>query len=689
MSSRIRVAVTSLNQTPLDWSANLAHMQGALAQAVEQGAQLVVMPEMSVTGYGCEDAFLMEGVAQTALEQALRLAIPEDVAVVAGLPVEIKHRLYNGAAVLLRGRDGDNRIVAIYLKQNLAKNGIHYENRWFNPWPKGEVVTIEIGGGEVPVGDVVCNLSGIRLGFEICEDAWIADRPGVSLFERGVDIIINPSASHFAIGKQAIRRQFVIEGSRAFGAAYLYANLNGCESGRAIFDGGNMVASAGKLIARGPRLFYRPFSVTLADIDLWENRSVHRISSQVAAEYRPDSARAVIQWLAPEGEVDSKLPPSQRWQQSPCLDNEEAVRAIALGLHDWMRKTATAGFTLSLSGGADSALVACEAAIMVRLALAEYLSVPGAGLPPALVRFCRDQAMGPESLDSMARYITQQLLTCIYQQSANSSETTLNAAKSLAQGLGAKFVHWAIDTPIRFYTQQVEQTVGRRLDWNNPGDDISLQNIQARSRAPGVWMMANVEHKLLLTTGNLSESAVGYMTQDGDTAGVLAPVIGVRKTRIRQLLRWLNTSGQGIDTGIDRYVIASLAGVVNQQPTAELRPRAQTDEEDLMPFPVLDQIILENLILRRQPKHTYRALRRHFPEIPPKTLADHLFRYYQLFNRNQWKRDRSAPGFHIELDSLDPKTFARFPLLNGGFRHELDQLRQLLRDEQHGGSSSK
>ena len=681
MTSRVRVAVASLNQTPLDWYPNLANMQGALEEAVDQGAQLVVMPELSVTGYGCEDAFFMEGVAQTALEMAMNLKIPSNIAVIVGLPVEIKHRLYNGAALLTLGRGGENRIDGIYLKQNLAKNGIHYENRWFNPWPKGEMINADIGIGEVPVGDVVFNLSGVRLGFEICEDAWIANRPGISLFERGVDIIINPSASHFAIGKHATREQFVTEGSRAFGAAYLYANLNGCESGRAIYDGGNMVASAGKVIAQGPRLFYKPFSVTLADIDLWENRSVHQSSSQVVVRHKPDSAKVDLDWKEPVGQLENDLPITQRWQQSLFLPNEEAVRAIALGLHDWMMKTETAGFTLSLSGGADSALVACEVAIMVRLALAEYLNLPGSNLPPALVRFCNDKEAVSSQPEAIAQHITRRLLTCIYQQTANSSSTTLNAAKNLARGLGAKFDYWAIDEPIHYYTRLVEKTVNRKLDWNNSSDDISLQNIQARSRAPGIWMMANVENKLLLTTGNLSESAVGYMTQDGDTAGVLAPIIGVRKTRIRQLLRWLGDSEQGIDTGTGTYVIDSLAGVVKQQPTAELRPKAQTDEEDLMPFPVLDQIVMENLVLRRQPKQTYQALRRHFPDISPSVLAEHLFRYYQLFNRNQWKRDRSAPGFHIELDSLDPKTFARFPLLNGSFRHELDELRRLLRNE--------
>src|SRR5205085_3149604 len=109
---------------------------------------------------------------------------------------------------------------------------------------------------------------GVKIGFEICEDAWVANRPGAELAMAGVDLILNPSASHFAFGKIDIRRRFVLEGSRAFGVSYLYANLLGNEAGRAIYDGGALIAAGGRLIAAGPRFSFRDHVVTSAVIDL-------------------------------------------------------------------------------------------------------------------------------------------------------------------------------------------------------------------------------------------------------------------------------------------------------------------------------------------------------------------------------------------------------------------------------------
>ena len=132
-------------------------------------------------------------------------------------------------------------------KQNLAGDGVYYEPRWFAPWPEGEVRSVTIEGADYPVGDLVFECNDVRIGFEICEDGWAASRPGAGHARLGVDLVLNPSASHFAFGKQEVRKRLVLEASRAFGATYLYTNLLGNESGRLIFDGGVLVASAGGL----------------------------------------------------------------------------------------------------------------------------------------------------------------------------------------------------------------------------------------------------------------------------------------------------------------------------------------------------------------------------------------------------------------------------------------------------------
>jgi NAD+ synthetase len=658
----IKVAAASLNQTPLDWSRNIGNINSAISMAYKENVGLLVLPELAITGYGCEDAFLMEGVSNDSLNALSEIFIPQGMLVAIGLPLVVNNRLYNAVA-LCKGGDKDQehtQIMGFVLKQNLAMNGIHYEARWFSAWEPGIVTTIEIGNSmsPIPVGDLVFEVNGIRIGFEICEDAWVASRPGRSLFDRGVDIIVNPSASHFAIGKQQVREQFVQEGSRAFGAAYIYCNMNGCESGRVVFDGGNLIASGGKIVAKGARLNFGMVDLVSAVIDLQENRTVQMCSSQRQNALKiheniiklSTNIYSEINNQAATRFSQSSVASTQQWQFGQELENEETSRAIALGLRDWNEKTCTNGYVLSLSGGADSGLVASLLYMMVHYEQAEQKSpVP----------------------DNHIKTRMNELLDCVYQGSKNSGSVTLNAAKVLMQEIGGNFYDWKIDDLIDGYVERVNGTGGNKLNWHD--NDIALQNIQARVRSPGVWLLANRDNKLLLTTGNLSESSVGYMTMDGDTSGVLAPISGVSKVRVLRLLKWLCNKGSEVTA--DNYVsISNLSAINNQQPTAELRPDAQTDEDDLMPFPVLDSIRRQALLQRRRPKGILINLLDEFKQFEQEDLVIWIKRFYSLFSRNQWKRERMAVGFHIESESLDPKTFSRFPVLNSGLKKELEEL---------------
>ncbi len=125
---------------------------------------------------------------------------------------------------------------------------------------------------EYPLGDLLFDCGGVRIGFEICRDAWVADRTGARLAQRGADVLLNPSASHFAFAKQQIRERFVLEGSRAFCVSYAYANLLGNEAGRSIYDGGTLIAMGGKMLARGPRFSYADWLLTAAVIDVDQTR---------------------------------------------------------------------------------------------------------------------------------------------------------------------------------------------------------------------------------------------------------------------------------------------------------------------------------------------------------------------------------------------------------------------------------
>src|SRR5262249_22657157 len=194
------------------------------------------------------------------------------------------------------------------------------------------------------------------------------------------------------------------------------------------------------------------------------------------------------------------------------------------------------------------------------------------------------------------RDLINALLTTAYQSTRNSGPTTRAAACALAEAIGARHLEFDVEELVRGYIARVEGALGRTLDWEH--DDLALQNIQARVRAPSVWLIANISGALLLSTSNRSEAAVGYATMDGDTAGGLSPIAGIDKNFVRSFLRWLEAEGP---VGLGR--ISALRAINEQAPTAELRPSAsaQTDEGDLMPYDLLDAIERSAIRDKRSP----------------------------------------------------------------------------------------
>lgn len=666
----IRVAAAALNQTPLDWRGNRANVLAAIDEARRQGASVLCLPELCLTGYGCEDTFQSPDVLRRArLELIALLPATRGLVVSVGLPVMVHHGIFNVAALV-----ADGKLLGLAAKQHLAGDGIHYEPRWFKPWPSGVQDRIELDGTPVPIGDLVFQIGGIRMGFEICEDAWAATRPGIRLAQRGVDLILNPSASHFAFGKIAIRQRFVLEGSRAFGCSYVYANLLGNEAGRAIYDGETLIASAGHLLAGGPRFSYADLRVISAVIDV----DVTRLQRTRMASFRPDLGPEPcgvdpvgFDWPKVEPAAPAVVVPA--WEGSPHLKAEEFARAVPLALFDYLRKSRSRGFVVSLSGGADSSAITCLVALMVAQGCAE-LGVDGFRRRLPHLGFSAAGAETSETTTNTPRGLVGALLTTAYQATRNSGPVTRAAATAVAEAVGAEHFELDVGALHSGYVDLVSRALGRELTWAR--DDLALQNIQARVRSPGIWMLANVRGALLLSTSNRSEAAVGYATMDGDTSGGLAPIAGIDKAWLREWLVWLEREGpHGFGP------IPALAAVNAQAPTAELRPpeRSQTDEADLMPYPLLDAIERAAVRDKQSPVEVFERMRPLFPQYDGERLALWVERFFRLWCRNQWKRERYAPSFHLDDENLDPKTWCRFPILSGGFEVELEDLRAHVR----------
>lgn len=651
----ITVAGAALNQTPMDWTGNTRNILAAIEAARQQSVSVLCLPELCITGYGCEDQFASADLRARA-EGELAKIIPSTtgMAVSFGLPIFYRNAVFNGVALAV-----DGRLAGVVLKRHLAGEGLHYEPRWFKPWPAGMLAEITLAGATVPMGDLWFELGSganrFSLGFEICEDAWVAERPGSALSRRAVDLILNPSASHFAFGKRQVREQFVIEGSRAFGVTYLYANLLGNEAGRAIYDGGVMVASGGTLLAQGPRFTFDRSIVTAATVDL----DAMRIGQSRIASFDPDLSgqyppiKAELKWAEPVKAVATS--PRPEWESSATLKEEEFTRALTLGLFDYLRKSRSRGFIVSLSGGADSSAVVSLIALMLRFA---SKSLGDSALAEALPRVPR-QGAAPISL--------RDLLTTVYQATQNSSTETRERAAQLAAAIGCEHHVFEIDPLVAQYRSLIENSIGRALSWET--DDLALQNIQARVRAPGVWMLANVKDALLLATSNRSEAAAGYSTMDGDTCGGLSPIAGIDKAFLLRWLAWMGSEGPR-----GHGPIKELASIPT--PSPELRPKAakQTSEADLMPYDVLESI--EDLAItgKLAPAEVVRSLIASGSTLDRPTLVAYVVKFFRLWCRNQWKRERYAPSFHLDDHNLDPKTWCRFPILSSGFERELAEL---------------
>lgn len=610
--STLKFAGATVNQTPLDWTGNFNRITAAIQQAKDLGAELLCFPEVAITGYGSEDLFLSYWYPQRAMAQVQKL-LPfcENITVAVGLPVRVQEKVYNCMAVI-----ENTELLGFVAKQYMAIDGVHYEFRWFTPWVAGQVIQFDFFGKDVPLGDLVFEKNGLKYGFEICEDAWRGTfRPGYRLLDRNIDLIFNPSASHFAMGKSRLREELVMQSSQLLQATYCYVNLLGNEAGRMIFDGEIMVARAGELLLKNEILSFKDYHVLTFDYG---------------------SSPAVI---------DTVTPPDK---------NLEFTKASALALFDYMRKSRSKGFVLSLSGGADSSTIAILVAEMVRRGMAEL------GQEEFLKKLGLDYQ--PKS-ENPVKEITGQVLTTAYQSSDNSSFATFQSAKLLAEHIGAVFYNWEIAQEVQSYTEKIENALGRKLTWKT--DDIALQNIQARARSPIIWMLTNVKNALLLSTSNRSEGDVGYATMDGDTSGSISPIAGVDKYFVLQWLKWAEQA----------LGYTALKHVNSLQPTAELRPNEnhQTDEKDLMPYAVIVEIERLAIRDRRSPVDVYLILKEEL-EVEPETLKTYIKKFFKLWAINQWKRERLAPSFHLDDFNVDPKTWCRFPILSGGFEEELKEL---------------
>ena len=597
----LRVALSQSNPVVGDLAGNVAGLRARIREARERGADIVLFPELSITGYPPEDLLLKPSFVQDAATALGDLAgsvtgiiacvgIPADGAALSAgaAPNEAGASpagtgLHNCAALL-----ADGRITAVHRKHHLPNYAVFDERRYF------------VSGREA----LIVDLDGQRLGVTICEDIWAPGGPTEwATMDAGAEVVLNLSASPYHRGKGREREELFAARCREHRCFLAFCNAVGGQD-ELVFDGHSLVIGPdGTIIARGA-----PFEEEMLVVELdpflarelrgsgprWSDPPAASTAGGTSTPMRgADAGRvSVVRLQRPGGAERPPLTPRTPSEtQSP---EAEVYRALTLGTADYVRKNGFPGAVLGLSGGIDSALALTIAA----------------------------DAIGPGAV------------TAVSMPSRYTAGMNRDDAAILARRLGVTF----LELPIEDLADAYDTALAAPFADTEP--NVAEENLQARIRGNLLMALSNKFGWLVLTTGNKSEMSVGYATLYGDMAGGFAVLKDVLKTWVYRLAVWRNRNGEPIPQRI-----------IDKPPTAELREN-QRDSDSLPSYDVLDGILEAYVEQDRSPA-----------EIEALGFArETVERVVQLVDRAEYKRRQAPPGVRISTRAFGKDR--RLPITN-------------------------
>ena len=616
----VKVAAVTPDLRVADVVYNTEKICEAITEVYEEGAKVIVFPELSLTGYTCSDLF-----AQDILLKKVRIALGEIAAyskgkkalIFVGAPIAVEGKLYNTAATF-----HDGKLLALTTKTYLPNYGEFYEMRQFQPGPK-TAKKILFEGEELYFGPKILysciEMENLVVAAEICEDVWSAVPPSVDAAIGGATVIVNLSASDEIIGKADYRKQLIVGQSARLLAGYIYANTGEGESTTdLVFAGHNMIVENGAVLAESKR--YENGSL-YAQIDVDKMVSERRKNTT----FQPEQEEALPKVLFSLEKEETVL--SRVFSQRPFVPSDNAKRTArceeiltiqSMGLKKRLVHTHAKTAVVGISGGLDSTL-----ALLVTAKAFDMLS------------------------------LDRKNIEAITMPCFGTTDRTYQNACLMAEVLGTTLREIPISEAVRVHFRDIEQ----------PEDEynVTYENAQARERTQVLMDIANQKNGLVIGTGDMSELALGWATYNGDHMSMYAVNSSVPKTLVRHLVKYY------ADTCEQEKLKTVLYDVLDTPVSPELLPPqdgeiAQKTEDLVGPYELHDFFLYYMMRFGYEPAKVYRIAKLAFDGVYEGTMIMHWLKmFYRRFFSNQFKRSCLPDGPKVGTVALSPRGDLRMP----------------------------
>lgn len=591
-----------------------------IEESIEKGAQILVFPELCLTGYTCNDLFLQELLLKSAREQLKVIAShtkERDALIFIGLPLAYKQKLYNVAAVIQNGK-----ILAFIPKSYLPNYAEFYECRYFTSGDNA-VRTCNFEGVNIPFGRNILleaeGMEGLVVGCEICEDVWAVNPPSTDHTLAGATVIVNLSASNETVGKDTYRETLIAATSARLLTAYIYANAGEGESTQDIvFGGHNIIAENGTILAEATRF---QNETVYADIDIHRICMERRRMNTFFVE--KDSAYLSIPFRLTKREIQLHrifgkmpfVPADQHMREKRC---EEILSIQSYGLKKRLEHTGSKKAVLGISGGLDSTL-----ALLVTVRTFDMLEIE------------RDN-------------IIAVTMPCF-----GTTDRTYENACILSKTLGVTLEEVDIREAVTIHFRDIKQDTNVH--------DVTYENGQARERTQVLMDIANKVGGLVIGTGDMSELALGWATYNGDHMSMYGVNAGVPKTLIRHLVHFYAETCE--NTELNKVLV----DVLDTPVSPELLPPeegniAQKTEDIVGPYELHDFFLYYMLRCAFEPTKIYRIAKTAFAGIYEEmVILKWLKIFYSRFFSQQFKRSCLPDGPKVGSVAVSPRGDLRMP----------------------------